>query len=137
MSEMSPSFSEVASRLLEREHRIAEGKIQSADSRNLIGVTIRPNMATMDSIPYLVQLDYVKGVRELGEHADFLIMDLSGNLATSGIKQFYKNANALRKLLSQVNEARLEVIGKAAAYEFENAIGVGDYSTSVSRTYQK
>jgi predicted AAA+ superfamily ATPase len=29
------------------------------------------------------------------------------------------------------------VIGKAAAYEYENACGLGDYSTSVSRTYQK
>lgn len=74
----TPSFSEVACKLLRREQWIADGKLK-ADARNLLGVTIRPNTQTLDSIPYLVHSDYVKGVRDLAGLADFLTLDLSAN----------------------------------------------------------
>lgn len=73
----------------------------------------------MDSVPYLTHLDYVKGVRELNELCDYVSIDLTCNGTSSGIMQFYKNPNALDKLLSQVNKCRMVEIGKAAAHEFE------------------
>ena len=86
----------------------------------------------MNSVPYLSHLDFVKGIRELNELCDYVCIDLSSSAASSGIQQFYKNPNALEKLLKTANKSRMEELGKAAALEFELASAVPvDYSNSV------
>lgn len=92
----------------------------------------------MNSVPYLSHLDFVKGIRELTELCDYVCLDLSSNTASAGIKQFYKNPNALEKLLKSANKSRMEELGKAAALEFELASKLPiDYSNSVQRLYRR
>jgi dihydroorotate dehydrogenase len=92
-----------------------------ANSRNIIGVTIQINEETRNSVPYLAHLDFVKGIRELTELCDYVSLDLSSEASSAGIMQFYKNPNALEKLLKAANKSRMEELGKAAALEYELA----------------
>lgn len=91
----------------------------------------------MDSVPYLTHLDFVKGVRELNELCDYVAVDLTYDGSSAGILQFYKNPNALEKLLTQVNRCRMVEVGKAAALEYEKSLGMLDYSSSVSRVHSR
>jgi len=56
-----------------------------ASPKNIIGATIQANQDTMDSIPYLTHLDFVKGVRELNELVDYVAVDLSHDAQSAGI----------------------------------------------------
>lgn len=75
----------------------------------------------MNSVPYLAHLDFVKGIREFTELCDYVSLDLTNQSSSSGIQQFYKNPNALEKLLLTANKSRMEELGKAAALEYEIA----------------
>lgn len=71
----------------------------NANVCNIIGVSVRANQETIDSVPYLTHLDYVKGVKEMAEVCDYVALDLT-QTQSSGIFQYYKNPLALDKLLS-------------------------------------
>lgn len=132
-----PSFLFLSSRLLARQQAIVDGKTK-ASAKNVVGVCVQANQETIDSVPYLTHLDFVKGVRELNELCDYVAIDLTSETGSAGIQQFYKNPKALEKLLMQVNTARMVEVGKAAALEYErNGQGAADYSTSVGRVYSR
>lgn len=132
-----PSFTQVAAQLLGRQQKIADGKL-NASVKNIIGVTIQVNEETMNSVPYLAHLDFIKGIRELTELCDYVCLDLGSEATLAGIQQFYKNPNALEKLLKTANKSRMEELGKAAALEFELASSVPtDYTSSVQRLYRR
>lgn len=44
---------------------------------NIVGVSIRANQETIDSVPYLTHLDYLKGVKEMAEVSDYVALDLT------------------------------------------------------------
>jgi hypothetical protein len=95
----------------------------------------------MDSVPYLTHLDFVKGVREFNELCDYVTIDLTHDVKSSGIAQYYKNPEALQKLLFSVNKSRMQELGKAACAEFEQNVESRsqqiDYSNSVARVYHR
>ena len=49
------------------------------------------NKETVNSVPYLTHLDYVKGIKELTEIADYISLNIANNTVASGIKQYYHN----------------------------------------------
>jgi dihydroorotate dehydrogenase len=104
--------------LLQRQQKIIDGTLK-ANSRNLIGVNLMANLETQQSVPYITHTDFTKGIRELSEVADYVVLNLTYDLSTSGLQQYYKNPNQLNKLLSQVNKARVNELGKIAAHEYE------------------
>ena len=57
-----------------------------ANSKNLIGVNIMANLETQESVPYLTHLDFGRSIKELTEFCDFVVLNLSEDLETSGIK---------------------------------------------------
>jgi len=93
-------------------------------------------------VPYIAHQDFTRGVRELTELVDYVTLNLSIDTETSGIAQFYNSQKALSKLLKNAHQARVNELGKAAAFEFEkyqtNVKRMPlDYSTSIQRSYQR
>lgn len=43
------------------------------------------NQETQDSVPYLTHLDFVKGIRELTEMCDYVVLNLTEDISSSGI----------------------------------------------------
>jgi hypothetical protein len=66
----------VVANLLARQQRIVDGS-SNANVCNIVGVSIRANQETIDSVPYLTHLDYVKGVKEMAEVSDYVALDLT------------------------------------------------------------
>lgn len=131
----------MAHNLLERQQKIIDGKV-SASSRNIVGVTLQANRETIDSVPYLTHMDFCKGIKELNELCDYVSIDLSREVSSAGIMQYYKNPSALEKLLRETNRARMLEVGKAVALEYEQMLSKTgqaniDYSNSVGRGYQR
>jgi hypothetical protein len=88
------SFAQVAANLLSRQQQIVNGSLKCS-SKNVVGVTLQANQETLDSIPYLAHLDFVKGIKELNELCDYVSIDLTHDLQSAGIVQYYKNPKAL------------------------------------------
>lgn len=65
----------------------------------LVGVNIGKNKDTEDAA-----VDYVSGIRQLGPHADFMVINVSSP-NTAGLRDLQK-ANSLRELLARCIEAR-------------------------------
>ena len=128
----------MAANLLARQQRIASGKVQ-ASKDNLVGVNLQASKEVMQSAPYLTHLDFVKGVREFTELADYAVINIAHFIETNGIAQYYRNPDTLHKLMSQTNRARLVELGKSAALDFERFEAkqgkTFDYSESVERLY--
>jgi hypothetical protein len=105
----------------------------------LIGVNLQATREVLKSAPYLTHLDYVKGVREFSELADYVVINIANHAQTSGIMQYYKSHKQLEKLLEQTNRARCVELGKTAALEyerFEAAKGKQvDYTASMERLH--
>ena len=66
-------------------------------------MNVKAQTETVETVPYLTHLDFVRAVRELTEFADFTVLNLAEDISTSGILQYYKRGNALDKLLKSVN----------------------------------
>mgnify|MGYP006120602547 CR=1 FL=1 len=49
------------------------------------------NLETQQSVPYITHTDFTKGIRELSEVADYVVLNLTYDLSTSGLQQYYKN----------------------------------------------
>jgi len=69
---------------------IASGQVQ-ASIDNLVGVNLQASKEIMTSTPYLTHLDFVKGVREFTELADYAVINIANFVQTSGISQYYRN----------------------------------------------
>jgi len=52
---------------------------------NLIGVNVKAQSDTVESVPYLTHLDYARAVRELTEFVDFTVLNLAEQTSSSGI----------------------------------------------------
>jgi hypothetical protein len=101
-----------------RQQRIASGKVQ-ASKDNLVGVNLQATKEVIQSAPYLTHLDFVKGIREFTELADYTVINIANFIETNGIAQYYRNPQQLQKLMSQSNKARLVELGKSAALDYE------------------
>lgn len=44
------------------------------------------NLETMQSVPYITHVDFTKGIRELSEVADFVTLNLTYDITTSGLQ---------------------------------------------------
>ena len=87
----------------------------------MIGVNVKAQYETMLSVPYLTHLDYARQVRELTEFVDYVVLNLSEELGTSGMLQYYKRGtNAMNKLLEGTHKARVNELGKVAACQHES-----------------
>jgi hypothetical protein len=71
-----------------RQQKIADGHIK-ATTDNLIGVNFQAAEQTINTVPYLTHLDYVRAVKELTEIADYLVINLALNVNSAGIRQYY------------------------------------------------
>ena len=96
-----------------------DGKVDMLNIANLVGVNIRPSIQTAESVPYLTHLDFSKAIRELTDVADYAVLNLARDAHSSGITQYYKNANSMEKLLKTAQKARVNELGKLAALEYE------------------
>lgn len=74
----------MAANLLARQQRIASGKV-AASRDNLVGVNLQASKEVMQSAPYLTHLDFVKGVRDFTELADYAVINIANFIETSGI----------------------------------------------------
>ena len=83
-SEQFYTLAMISSNLVRRQQQIAEGKTK-ASSDNLVGVNIQANKEVLSSAPYLAHLDYVKGVKEFTELADYVTINIADFTTTSGI----------------------------------------------------
>jgi hypothetical protein len=70
------TIASVAANLLRRQHLIAQGKV-TASIDNLVGVNLQAGKEIITSAPYLAHLDFVKGVREFTELADYAVINLA------------------------------------------------------------
>jgi len=52
----------------------------------LIGVNLQPTKEVATSAPYLTHLDFVKGIKEFTELADYAVINIANFADTSGIK---------------------------------------------------
>ena len=112
---IAPALSEVLANLTDRQQRIIDGKVPSVHKDNLIGVNVKAQLETVESVPYLTHLDYSRAVRELTEFADYTVLNLAEEVHTSGILQYYKKGPSLDKLLKNAHQARVNELGKVAA----------------------
>lgn len=51
----------------------------------MIGVNVKAQIDTIESVPYLTHLDYVRAVRELTEFVDFTVLNLADETNISGV----------------------------------------------------
>ena len=63
--------------LLERQQRAIQGKIKYLNKDNFVGVNVRAQSDTVETVPYLTHLDFARSVRELTEFADFVVLNLA------------------------------------------------------------
>ena len=102
-SQLAPSVAEVVANLLHRQQRIIDGKVYYVHRDNFIGVNVKANMDTIESVPYLTHMDFAKAVRELTEFVDYTVLNLAEETHSSGIIQYYKKGPSLDKLLKSAN----------------------------------
>ena len=69
----------------------------------MIGVNIKASHETIETVPYLTHLDFVKAIRDFTEFVDYTVINLADHTNISGIQQYYKKGPALDKLLRNVH----------------------------------
>ncbi len=84
-TDITPSISQIIGKLLERQQKIIDGKLDQVNKGNLVGVNVRALTDTLDTVPYLTHLDFARCVRELTEFSDFTVLNLAEQVHTSGI----------------------------------------------------
>lgn len=93
-------------------------------------------------MPYLTHQDFAKQIRELSDVCDYVVISLStggtGNAKSNGLNQYYYNPSALHKMLRYISKARVNELGKIAAFEFEQALeDTDDYDECVKKYYRR
>jgi len=66
---------------------------------NLIGINVKAQADTVETVPYLTHLDYARAIREVTEFVDYTVLNLAEDVTSSGIIQYYKKGKNLDKLL--------------------------------------
>ena len=59
--------------------------MENVNCNNLIGVNIKAQVDTIETVPYLTHLDYARSIRELTEFVDYAVLNLAEDVTTSGI----------------------------------------------------
>lgn len=102
-TQLMPSFAEVLANLLSRQQRIIDGKFDYVHRDNFVGVNLKANTDTVESVPYLTHLDFARGVRDFTEFVDYVVLNLAEETHASGIVQYYKKGPSLDKLLKSAH----------------------------------
>ena len=67
----------------------------------------------------------MKQVRQFADSFDYIVVSLNSGgtngAKSSGLHQYYRNPQALHKLLSHLSKARTNEVGKLAAFDYEAA----------------
>lgn len=75
--QVTPGVSQVVANLLQRQQKIINGQVNYVNKDNLIGLNVKAQNDTVESVPYLTHLDYGRAVRELTEFVDFTVLNLA------------------------------------------------------------
>lgn len=87
---------------------------------SIIGINICLSEETMQTVPYLAELDYMTGIGEFSDSVDYLVINLVSPKANIAVDQ-YRDKDTLENLLMKLSDKREREIGIVAACEQEIA----------------
>ena len=117
---MSSGIHSLVSILWERQQKIVNNKYLL--NQNLIlGVSTIPDKETIESVPYLLKMDYMNWADIISEFSDYIVInitekDKSKRSSMANLRQ----REELSQLVKMVRAKIISNLGKAAAYEFSH-----------------
>jgi len=85
---------------------------------SIVGVNIGLSEETMQTVPYLAEMDYMAGISEFSDSVDYLVINLTAPHSCIAVDQ-YKDKDILETLLMKLREKREKELGIIAACEQE------------------
>ena len=87
----------------------------------LLGISLIPAKSTIESVPYLIKVDYQQSVDVLLEFSDYIVINITEkDKSKRSAMALLRKETELRKLIQLVRAKIIMTLGKTAAFEYSH-----------------
>ena len=87
----------------------------------LLGISLMPAKSTIESVPYLIKVDYQQSVDVLLEFSDYIVINITEkDKSKRSAMALLREETELRKLIQLVRAKIIMTLGKTAAFEYSH-----------------